>query len=63
MSSHMRQEVDQPWRFAGRVWCEGLLRPPVSQQALLDHQEFVGQEMGRARILQALQRPWHVRDQ
>lgn len=60
MPSHLRQEVAQPRRAAGRVRCERVLDPATRQQAVLDHQELMGTQMGRTRLLSPLSGPRHV---
>ncbi|KAL6552836.1 putative cysteine protease rd19d [Orobanche hederae] len=51
MSAYMWKEVDQSWRSSCRLWLEGFLYPTVREQTILDHQELVGQKMGRKWIL------------
>lgn len=60
MPSHMQQEKAEPWCVTCGIRCKRLLNSQAWQQTILDHQEFMGEEMGRRWLLQALQRAWHV---
>lgn len=48
-------EAVGPWSLIGRVWVCRVRSGSVEDEALLDHQELVGEVMGGERILQDLQ--------
>lgn len=60
MPSNMWQEMAQPWCATSGIQGKRLLHPEAWQQAILDHQEFMGEELGRKWVLQALPRAWNV---
>ncbi|GAB2227001.1 hypothetical protein Droror1_Dr00008800 [Drosera rotundifolia] len=44
----LREEMGQPWCSIGGLRFQGLLHFEVQEQAILDHQELMGDEMGRS---------------
>lgn len=63
MSAYLRQEMGQPWCVTRRLRFERLLYPEAWKPALLDHQELLGNQVGRARVLSPLQGTRHVRNE
>lgn len=63
MSANLRQEMAQPRGSSRWLRLEGVLDSAVGEQAVLDHQELVGEAMGRAWLLPVVQRAWDVWDE
>lgn len=63
VSAYLWQEMDQPWCSSSRLWFKRLLHLAIRVQAVLDHQELVGEAMGRTRVLPAMQGARHVWDE
>lgn len=63
MPAYLWQEMGQSWCASSWVRVERVLHLAIRVQAVLDHQEFVGEAMGRARVLQAMPGPRHVWDE
>lgn len=63
MPTHLRQEVDQSWCASSRVRIERVLHLAIWVQAVLDHQELVGETMGGTRVLPVMQGARHVWDE
>lgn len=60
MPAYLREEMGESRCITSGVWCKGILHSQIRQQAVLDHQEFLGQEMGRKWLLPSLQWAWYV---
>lgn len=60
VSPDLRQEIRQPRRSSRRVRRRRVLDSAVAETAVLDHQELLGRRVGRAGVLSAVSRPWHV---
>lgn len=59
MPIHMLKETGS-WCVVGGLWFSWLRSHQDEGQAILDHKELVGRDMGREWILQNLQRPQHL---
>ena len=59
MPIHMLKEVGS-WSVTGGLWLSWLRSCPNEGEAILDHQELMGWELGREWILQNLQGPQYL---
>lgn len=59
----LRAAVGEPRRAAGGLRGEGFLPPAARVPALLDHQELMGEAVGRGRVLPAVQGARRLRHQ
>lgn len=51
MPAYLWQEAARPWRSSSWLRLKRFLDSQIGVQAILDHQEFMGKELGRKRIL------------
>lgn len=58
--AYLWQKVDQSRCASSRVRVERVLHLAIRVQAVLDHQELVGETMGGARVLPVMQGARHV---
>ena len=61
--AYLWQEMDQSWCASGGVRVERLLHLAIRVPTVLDHQELVGEAVGRAWVLQAMPRSRYVWDE
>lgn len=63
MPAYLPEEGSKPWCSSSRLRVERLLNLASRVQTVLDHQELVGEEMGRTRVLPGMPWPWNVWDE